>query len=89
MLLAAYSPFERGEIFGNPILAQIAQVHDSNPAQIALAWILQKQNTIAYLMSTNKSHLKENLGALELELTSEDIRLLDEVEMPEEKLWPE
>ena len=89
ILLGAYSPFERGEIFGNPVLTQIAQAHGASPAQIALAWILEKPNTIAYLMSTDPAHLKENLGALDLSLSSEEIRLLDEVEMPEEKLWPE
>ena len=89
ILLAAYSPFERGEIFGNPVLNQIATAHNASPAQVALAWILQKPNTIAYMMSMDRAHLQENLGALELQLTDEEIQLLDEVEMPEEKLWPE
>lgn len=89
ILLGAYSPFERGEIFGNPVLTRIAQAHGASPAQVALAWILQKPNTVVYTMSTDQAHLKENLDALELELTDEDIRLLDEAEMPEEKLWPE
>jgi len=40
-------------------------------------------------MSMDRAHLQENLGALELQLTDEEIQLLDEVEMPEEKLWPE
>jgi len=89
ILMAAYSPFERGDILENPVIEQIAHKYSATPAQVALNWISRQPSTMVYLMSLNLDHLKENLGALELEFLPEDIRLLDELEMPEEKLWPQ
>jgi diketogulonate reductase-like aldo/keto reductase len=87
--MAAYSPFERGELLDNPILIEIAQKYSATPAQVALNWITRQPQTLVYLMSLDSQHLKENLGALDLEISPQDIHLLDELEMPEEKLWPQ
>jgi diketogulonate reductase-like aldo/keto reductase len=89
ILMAAYSPFERGDLLENPVIDEIAHKYGATPAQIALNWISRQPQTMVYLMSLNSDHLKENLGALELELSPEDILLLDELQMPEEKLWPQ
>jgi diketogulonate reductase-like aldo/keto reductase len=40
-------------------------------------------------MSTDAEHLHENLGALDVNISEEDLRLLDEIDLPEETLWPE
>lgn len=88
ILMAAYSPFERGDLLDNPVLKQIAQKYGVTPAQVALNWITRQSNTLVYLMSLNRKHIRENLGALDIELSPDDVRLLDELEMPEEKLWP-
>lgn len=88
ILMAAYSPFERGELLENPVIHQIAHKYGATPAQVALNWITRQEQTMVYLMSLNRNHLKENLDSLELVLSEEDIKLLDELEMPEEKLWP-
>ena len=89
MLMASYSPFEHGLLFDHPLLQEIAERHSASPAQVALAWILHQPSTMVYLMSTNEAHLRDNLGAMELKLSDEELKLLDELEMPEEKLWPE
>jgi len=89
ILMAAYSPFERGDLLENPVIHQIADKYSATPAQVALNWITRQEQTMVYLMSLNRDHLKENLGSLELVLSEEDIHLLDELEMPEEKLWPQ
>jgi diketogulonate reductase-like aldo/keto reductase len=89
ILMAAYTPFERGDLLDNPVLMDIAQRYGATPAQVALNWITSRPQTIVYLMSLNKEHLRENLKALDLELSAEDLRLLEELDMPEEKLWPQ
>jgi 2,5-diketo-D-gluconate reductase B len=89
ILMAAYSPFERGDLLENPVIGQIARKYKASPAQVALHWISRQPSTMVYLMSLNTDHLKDDLGALDLELSPEDIHLLDELDMPEEKLWPQ
>jgi len=89
ILMAAYSPFERGDLLDNPVLIEIAQKYGARPAQVALNWITRQPQTMVYLMSLDRGHLRENLDALDLELSPEDIQVLDELEMPEEKLWPQ
>ena len=89
ILLTAYTPFERGMILNNPKVQQIASNHSVAPAQVALAWLIAQPNVIAIPMSSNPAHLEHNLGALELELSTEEMAGLQAVEMPEEALWPE
>ena len=89
IIIAAYTPFERGDLLDNPVLIDIAKRYGATPAQIALNWITSQPQTMVYLMSMNKGHLRENLDALDLELSLDDLSLLDELDMPEEKLWPQ
>ncbi|MBV9268989.1 MAG: aldo/keto reductase, partial [Acidobacteriaceae bacterium] len=61
------------------LLASIAQRKKATPAQIALAWLLAQKPWIVPIPGTTKLHrLDENIGALSLELTSDDIRDIDE-----------
>ena len=56
----------------------IAAEHAATPAQIALAWILQKGEDIVPIPGTKRrSYLEENLGALKLGLTGEQMARLD------------
>ena len=57
------------------LLAQVAQRKSVTPAQIALAWLLAQKPWIVPIPGTTKLHrLKENLGALAIELTSEELQ---------------
>jgi aryl-alcohol dehydrogenase-like predicted oxidoreductase len=59
-------------------LAQVAEAKGATPAQIALAWVLAQRPWIAPIPGTTKLHrLEENLGALEVELTDDDLQELD------------
>jgi len=50
------------------------------PAQIALAWVLAQRPWIVPIPGTTKIHrLEENLGALDVVLTPEDLRQIDAV----------
>ncbi|KAL2345809.1 hypothetical protein Fmac_007094 [Flemingia macrophylla] len=51
----------------------------STPAQLALAWVLQQGNDVVPIPGTTKiKNLDENLGALALELSEQDLREISE-----------
>ena len=57
------------------LLNQIAQRKNATPAQIALAWLLAQKPWIAPIPGTTKLHrLEENIGAVAVELTTDDLR---------------
>src|SRR6202140_1845291 len=57
------------------LLASIGERKKATPAQIALAWLLARKPWIVPIPGTTKLHrLDENLGALSVELTPDDLR---------------
>ena len=62
---------------GGPALAEIAASHGATSAQIALAWLLRRSPAMLPIPGTlSREHLRENLGALEIELTDEEFAAL-------------
>ncbi|HEU4711771.1 MAG TPA: aldo/keto reductase [Pyrinomonadaceae bacterium] len=60
------------------LLAQTATRKNATPAQIALAWLLARKPWIVPIPGTTKlSRLEENIGAVEVELTADDLREID------------
>ena len=60
------------------LLNKIAAQKKATPAQIALAWLLAQKPWIAPIPGTTKlNRLEENLGAVEIRLTSDDLRDID------------
>jgi len=60
------------------LLRIIAERKNATPAQIALAWLLAQKPWIVPIPGTTKlSRLEENIGAVEIELTSDDLREID------------
>jgi aryl-alcohol dehydrogenase-like predicted oxidoreductase len=60
------------------ILGKFAQQKKATPAQIALAWLLAQKPWIVPIPGTTKLHrLEENIGAVVVELTHEDLRQLE------------
>ena len=60
------------------LLGTIAEQKNATPAQIALAWLLAQKPWIVPIPGTTKLHrLDENLGAVAVELTSDDLREID------------
>ena len=61
------------------LLGGIAQQKNATPAQIALAWLLAQKPWIVPIPGTTKLHrLEENLGAVSIELTMNDLQDIDE-----------
>lgn len=58
----------------------LARRYEASPAQMALAWLLQKGQDIVPIPGTKKvKYLEENVEALELELSGEDLEELDAI----------
>ena len=56
----------------------IAQKHGISFAQLALAWILNQENTAALTAMKNPLHIPQTLAALDIRLTSEEMNLLEQ-----------
>jgi aryl-alcohol dehydrogenase-like predicted oxidoreductase len=60
------------------LLGRIAKRKNATPAQIALAWLLAQKPWISPIPGTTKlNRLEENMGAVEVQLTPEDLRDID------------
>jgi aryl-alcohol dehydrogenase-like predicted oxidoreductase len=61
------------------LLGSIAQQKQATPAQIAIAWLLAQKPWIVPIPGTTKLHrLEENIGAVSVELTPDDLRDIDD-----------
>ncbi len=60
------------------LLGEIAKRKHATPAQIALAWLLAQKPWIVPIPGTTKlKRLEENVGAIEIELTRDDLREIE------------
>ena len=60
------------------LVGRIAAKKQATPAQIALAWVLAQKPWIVPIPGTTKLHrLEENLGAVDVELTPDDLREIE------------
>jgi aryl-alcohol dehydrogenase-like predicted oxidoreductase len=62
---------------------EVAEAHGVTPAQIALAWVLHKPGITSPIIGASKMpHLEQAIGALEIELSDEEIAALEEPYSP-------
>lgn len=68
------------------VLKPIAEAHGCSPARIALAWLLSKPVVTSIIVGAKRlSQLEDNIGAVDIELTEDEISKLDTVsELPPE-----
>ncbi|NAZ85720.1 aldo/keto reductase [Kineococcus indalonis] len=61
------------------LVGEVAGAHGATPAQVALAWLLAQRPWIVPIPGTRRiSRLEENIGAVQLELSTEDLTRLGE-----------
>ncbi len=73
----AYSPIEQGSLARNETLIHIAKAYQATPAQVALAFLLERDGVIAIPKSSHPQRVTENREAADLDLTDEDLDALD------------
>lgn len=74
----AYSPVEQGRLLRHPELARIGKRLGLTPAQLALAWVLNRPGMIAIPKAASIEHVTQNLRAVELGLTPQVMAELDQ-----------
>jgi aryl-alcohol dehydrogenase-like predicted oxidoreductase len=71
----------------DPVVSGVAAKHGATPSQIALAWLLQRDERIQVIPGTSSvAHLEENLAAAGVALDGDDMAALDEVEQTGDRL---
>jgi diketogulonate reductase-like aldo/keto reductase len=76
ILVTAYSPVKFRNLNVNATLKQIAVAHQATAFQVAMAWLLAQPRVITIPMSFNPLHQKENLEAMNLELSASEMEEL-------------
>lgn len=73
IVTAAWSPLGRGNgMLHDSRIIRVAREHDATPAQVVLRWHIQ-QHIIPIVRAASPAHQKENMQALELELTDPNL----------------
>ena len=84
----AYSPIEQARLLANRKLAEFAQRYALTPSQVALAWLLARDNIIAIPKSGRREHVRENAAALEINLSAAQMLELDALFPPPKRRVP-
>jgi diketogulonate reductase-like aldo/keto reductase len=81
VLIEAYAPLggSAGDTVEEPVLKEIASAHGVSPAQVALAWLAHQDRVVLLPRSTDPGRRRENLAALEIDLTGEETARIDEL----------
>jgi aryl-alcohol dehydrogenase-like predicted oxidoreductase len=80
-----FSPRFQGENFQKNLhlvrrVEEIAKEKGAKPAQLALAWVLAQDKNIVPIPGTKRrKYLEDNVAALEVQLSAEDLRRIDEI----------
>lgn len=76
ILLTAYSPI-KNRFFKGKALAEFARQRGLTPFQVGLAWVINQPGVITIPKSSNPQHQAENLAALDVTFTDEEMSLLN------------
>jgi diketogulonate reductase-like aldo/keto reductase len=78
----AYSPLEQARLFGNTKFTALAQAWSMTPAQLALAWLLEKDDMIVIPKCSSPERVEENAAARDIPLDAEQLKVLDKLFAP-------
>src|SRR5688572_19923876 len=75
--IMAYTPIEPARILRSTRLRDIARRHNATPVQIALAWVIRQDGVMAIPRTSSPEHVRENAGAIDIELSARDLQEID------------
>ena len=84
----AYSPIEQARLLRHSGLCELASRLGMTPAQVALAWLLQRDAVIAIPKASTRQHLEENFAALRFSLEADVVAELDRLFPPPRRATP-
>ena len=76
MTVMAYTPLAMGRLSRSEFLRGIGKKYDKTAAQVALNWLIAKENVLAIPKAVNIHHVEENAGAMGWRLSKNDIERL-------------
>lgn len=68
----AYTPLGMGKLSRNEFLQELGKKYKKTAAQVALNWLIAKENVVAIPKAINISHLEGNAGAMGWRLAADD-----------------
>jgi diketogulonate reductase-like aldo/keto reductase len=86
--IMAYSPLEQGTLMTHKALKTIGHRLNATPAQVVLAWVLRGEGVLAIPKAGRVEHVRENRGALDIQLSPDDLQALDKAFPPPAKQTP-
>ena len=78
----AYSPIEQAKLLSNRKLVEFAKRSGMTPAKAALAWLLSSDDIIVIPKTSHLERLRENVAALDIQLTTAQLAELDQLFPP-------
>ena len=84
----AYSPVGEGALLRHPDLIRIAHAIGATPAQVALAWLIRHERTIAIPQTSSITHIDDNRAAATLHLPRATLADLDALFPPPRRASP-
>jgi 2,5-diketo-D-gluconate reductase A len=72
----AWSPIAQGAVLDDEVITRVADETGGTPAQVTLRWHLQRGD-IVFPKSTRIERMRENFGALDIELSAEQLAAID------------
>jgi diketogulonate reductase-like aldo/keto reductase len=86
--LVAYCPVIRGRAGDYDAIRAVADRHDATPEQVCLAW-LHENGAVPIPKSSSEAHIRENLDALDLDLSDDDVARIDSIDERERLVEPD
>jgi diketogulonate reductase-like aldo/keto reductase len=73
MFLTAYTPLDKGKVFKNPIISEIAEKYGKNEAQVTLRWLLQHKSVAVIPKAATREHRESNMDIFDFDLSREEM----------------
>lgn len=81
-------PELKDKVYHSPTVKQIADTHGISIIQLLLAFVMQQDNTIAIPKAGSADHVSQNVDVFDIQLSEEELALLDEAFPAPEKRIP-
>jgi diketogulonate reductase-like aldo/keto reductase len=75
----AYYPLAHGKLAEEKRFRQFCEKYGKTPSQLALRWLAQKNNVFPIPRASRHTHVSENLGASDWELSKEDYGIISDI----------
>ncbi|MBB3320825.1 aldo/keto reductase [Atlantibacter sp. RC6] len=78
----------RDDLMRNAVVNAIAREKNITAAQLLLAWVIRHPGVLAIPKASDMKHVEENVAALDVKLTAQDIEQLDAAFAPPDRKMP-